>query len=142
MKSAAAIAFDYRPSRWLQAGLACAALLAVLADAVSGMPAALKAAIGVMTLGYAIVELRRLRKPAIGRCAWHGDGQWRVRDAAGNDHAATLLRSSVRGGLVVLCLRVAEHRSVALVLLPDNCDADTRRRLRVRLSHAAADVGV
>lgn len=139
MKSAAAIAFDYRPSRWLQAGLAGAALLAVVAVAASGMPAALKAIIGALALGYTAIELRRLRKPGIERCAWHGDGQWRVRDAAGNDHAATLVRSSVRGDLVVLCLRVPGHRSVALVLLPDNCDADTRRRLRVRLSHATAN---
>lgn len=140
MKSAAAIAFDYRPSRWLQAGVASAAAIAVVAIAASGIPAVAKVIVAAATLLYAAVEVRRLRHPLIQRCAWYADGQWRVRDAGGNDRAATLLDAGVRGSLVVLRLRVAEQGRIALVLLPDNCDPDIRRRLAVRLSHAASDV--
>jgi toxin CptA len=140
MKSAAAIVFDYRPSRWLQAGLIGAVLLALLAVAASGIPAAAKAIAVVAALVCAAVELRRLRNPRVHRCAWHADGQWRLRDAAGNDHVAALLQASAHAGLIVLRLRVPVHGHVALVLLPDNCDAETRRRLRVRLSHAARDI--
>ena len=111
-----------------------------MAVAASGIPAAGKAIVAAAALLYAAFELRRLRHPRIKRCAWYADGQWRVRDAEGNDHHATLLDSSVRGGLVVLRFSVAGQGRVALVLLPDNCDPDIRRRLAVRLSHAASDV--
>jgi toxin CptA len=55
---------------------------------------------------------------------------------AGQDHAASLRQASVRGGLIVLRFASPLRRTTTLVLLPDNCDADTRRRLRVRLARA------
>jgi hypothetical protein len=140
MKSAAAIAFDYRPSRWLQAAMAAILLLAAVAIFASGIVVGLKVAAVASAAALFAFELRRLRRPAIARCVWYGDGQWRVRDTRGNDHAATLQHASVRGSLVVLRLRVPTHGVAALVLLPDNCDAPTRRLLRVRLAHAAGDV--
>ena len=140
MKSAAAITFDYRPSRWLQFGLSGAAVLAVLAVAASGIGVVPKALAIAATAAAFAFELRRLRRPIIACCAWHADGQWRVRDTSGNDHAAALLQSSVRGVLIVLRLRVPTHGSVALVLLPDNCDEPTRRQLRVRLARGADNV--
>ena len=120
--------------------MAVASLLACVAIAASGIGVELK--VGAIAGASALFafELRRLRRPAVARCVWHGDGQWRVRDRGGNDHAATLAHASVRGSLVVLRLRVPTHGVAALVLLPDNCDAPTRRLLRVRLAHAAGDV--
>lgn len=136
MKSAPAIAFDYVPSRWLLAALIGVALLGLLAIAASAIPLWSKVLAGAAACLYAGHEFRRMLRPAIRRCAWHESGHWRVRDAAGRDHSATLLRFSVRGSLVVLQLRSGLQRTAALVLLPDNCDADTRRRLRVRLARA------
>ena len=140
MKSAAAIAFDYRPSRWLQAAMAAASLLAFVAILASGIGVALKVAAIAGAAALFAFELRRLRRPLIVRCVWYGDGQWRVRDTSGNDHAASLQYSSVRGNLIVLRMRVPMRGGAALILLPDNCDAPTRRQLRVRLAHAAGDV--
>ena len=143
MKSAPAITFDYRPSRWLQTLLTGVGVLALLAAAASGIPLWAKLACGAAASAYLGFALSLLRNPAVRRCAWHESGQWRVRDGAGRDHAATLLRASVRGKVIVLLLRSPLHKTTALVLLPDNCDADTRRRLRVRLarvgSNATAD---
>lgn len=134
MKSAPAIAFDYRPSRWVPLAIALLLLLALAAITTSGVPWVAKVLLGAGALVHVVIALIRLYRPAIRRCAWYADGQWRVRDARGNDHAANLVRASVRGILIVLVLRSPVQRSSALVLLPDNCDADTHRRLRVRLS--------
>jgi hypothetical protein len=40
----------------------------------------------------------------------------------------------MRGAWIVLRLRLNDNRRLALVLGPDNCNADTHRRLRVRLA--------
>ena len=140
MKSAAAIAFDYRPSRWLQAAMTATLLLAVVAICASGIGVELKVAAVASAAALFAFEMRRMRRPLVARCVWYGDGQWRVRDTAGNDHAASLQYSSVRVDLIVLRMRVPSRGGAALLLLPDNCDASTRRQLRVRLAHAAGDV--
>jgi toxin CptA len=139
MKSAPAIAFDYRPSRWLLAALSCIMALALLAVGASAIPLLAKLLLDACACAYGAQAVRRLLRPVVRRCAWYETGHWRVRDAAGDDHAASLLRASVRGMLIVLVLRSELQRSVALVLLPDNCDADTHRRLRVRLARATVD---
>jgi toxin CptA len=142
MKSAPAITFDYSPSRWLVVALAGVALLAVLATAASAIETWMKLLLGVAVCIYAADAMRRLLHPVVRRCAWYEGGHWRVRDAAGQDHAASLLSASVRGNLIVLRLRSELQRSTALLLVSDNCDADTRRRLRVRLARAdAIDAG-
>jgi toxin CptA len=136
MKSAPAIAFDYVPSRWLLAALIGVAGLALLAVAASGIPLWCKGALGVAAGVYAVHACVGLLKPVIRRCAWHESGHWRVRDASGQELEASLRQASVRGGCIVLRLHSPLQRSSTLVLLPDNCDADTRRRLRVRLARA------
>ena len=136
MKSAPAITLDCRPSGRLQAALVAVALLAAAAVLVSGIVPGLKAAAVVAIAAYAGWSLRRLRACRIERCAWHASGYWRVRDRQGEEHPATLLHAAVRGPLIVLVLLAGPLRRVTLVLLPDNCDADTRRRLRVRLAAA------
>jgi len=141
MKSAPAIVFDYRPSRLLQCVLIGVGVLAMLAALASGVPSWAKALLGIAALGGAARALRRLRNPVVRRCAWHASGHWRVRDAGGQDHPASLLQASVRGALIVLRLRSPLQGSSALVLLPDNCDSETRRRLRVRLTGIGPALG-
>jgi len=138
MKSAPAIAFEYRTSRWLVAALVGTAVLALIALAVAGLAAWLKfvgASAVCLQAGY---SLRGLLRHPVRRCAWHDSGHWRVRDRDGVEHVAALVRATVRGPLIALVLSAGPLRRVALVLLPDNCDVDTGRRLRIRLSHLGA----
>jgi len=137
MRSAPAITFDYRPSRWVAGGVAVMALAAVAALAASGLPAWAKAAGILAALAYASLAAARLLRSPVRRCAWHSSGEWRLRDRDGADHAAQLRHATARGPLIALVLSAGALRDVALVLLPDNCDDDTRRRLRVRLARPA-----
>jgi len=134
MKSAPAIAFDYVPSRGLLATVIAVSGLALLAIALSGVSLWLKGVLALAACVYAGRALIGLRKPLIRRCAWYESGHWRVHDASGQELEASLRQASVRGSCIVLRLHSALARSSTLVLLPDNCDADTRRRLRVRLA--------
>jgi toxin CptA len=136
MKSAPAIAFDYAPSRWLLAALIAVTGLALLAIALSGIPRWSKGVLAAAACAYAGRAYAGLRKAPVRRCAWYESGHWRVRDASGQEFEASLRQASVRGACIVLRLHSALGRSSSLVLLPDNCDADTRRRLRVRLARA------
>jgi toxin CptA len=136
MKSAAAITFDYRESRWLRAATSAMVLLAILAVVLSGLPLAWKSVLAIATCLLAGKTLHRLMRPAVLRAAWYADGHWRVRAADGSEHVATLLAASVRGPLIALVLLAGPVGRVRLVLFPDNCDAGVRRSLRVRLLHA------
>lgn len=138
MKSAAAIAFDCGSSRILVAAVAGVWLLATVGAFASALPFALALLAAAAASAYAAVVVRRMLSAPIVRCAWHADGQWRVRDRGGIEHAATLRHASVRGPMIALVLRAGPLRDVAVILLPDNSDADVRRRLRVRLARADA----
>lgn len=133
MKSAPAIAFDYRASRALLGAVVAVLLLALGGILNSGFDGAWKLALIVATCVYAGFSLDVLRRCPVTRCAWHAGGQWRLRDRHGEEHSAVLLHSATRGPLIALVLRAGALRRVNLVLLPDNCDAETRRQLRVRL---------
>jgi len=140
MKSAAAIAFDYRPSRWIAVAIVLIAMLAVLAVALSGVALAWKVALACVACAYAAWSLDRfLRANNIRRAAWQQGGHWRLAEADGREHVAELERGTVRGGWIVLRLRRADKRRETLVLGADNSDADTRRRLRVALARASTD---
>lgn len=134
MKSAPAIAFDYRPSRWLVAVMCVIALLALAAIALCGLNVWYKIALALVTIAYAALTLQRFVSPQFTHVTWHAAGHWRVRDAADREQIAELQRSTVLGGLIVLALRIGPKSSIALPLLPDNCDAETHRHLRVRLA--------
>lgn len=137
MKSAAAIAFDYRPSRWLLAAIVVVVALALLSVVVSGMPAPAKTVLCVAAAPWAGIAVGRYWRPLVRRAAWQPAGHWRVGDADGREFTAEIVRGVVRGAWIVLNLRRSDGRNVALILGPDNCDADIRRRLRVRLGHAS-----
>ena len=140
MKSAAAIAFDYRPSRLLLAAIALVCGLALVAIALSAAGFALQAVLALGALGYAAFSARRCWRGETRRAAWHEAGHWRIVDARGESHVAELAHATVRGNWIVLGLRRSDGVRVVLMLAPDNSDAETRRRLRVRLArHAKED---
>jgi toxin CptA len=132
MKSAAAIAFDYRPSRLLAAAVIAVTALAVASVALSGMAPWLKLIAGTAACGYSGVVLRAFLRAGPCRIAWLAAGHWRVQGIAG-ERTAELRGASVRGPWIVLRLYGNNRKTDAFVLAPDNSDADTRRRLRVRL---------
>jgi len=136
MKSAGAIAFDYRPSRLVAAAIVAVLLLALGAIGLSGFGSWPALVLAVLAGAYAAFELRRFWRAPARRLAWQEAGHWRIADRDGHEHTAELRGAVVRGGFVALDLR-SEGRRVPIVLAPDNCDADLRRRLRVRLARAA-----
>ena len=138
MKSAAAIAFDYRPSRRLCAAVAVVCALAIAAAFWSGFDLRVRLPAAASALAYAAWEMRRFLASAPRRAAWREAGHWRLAcDDA--EHLAELRGSTVRAGWIVLDLRRGDGRRITLVLSPDNCDADTRRRLRVRLARVSGE---
>ena len=138
MKSVPAIGFDYRPSPWvaLSAGLIC--VFALLALAFCGLPWWIKAALGLAASVYALLALRDFLRPSFDHVLWQAAGHWRLRCADEQERVAELRHATVLGTIVVLSFRVASIGKVSVILLPDNCEADTRRRLRVRLARAQA----
>ena len=139
MKSATAIGFDYRPSRWFAACGVGIWVFALLAIAASGLPAWSKLILAIVASVYAGWALRDFMRSRCRHLLWHAAGHWRVHDAGGQEHVAELRYASAHGGLIVLSFRAASFGRVSIVLLPDNSDADTRRRLRVRLARMEAD---
>ena len=95
-----------------------------------------------MSVALMLSWFRLRRHPAFGfgrralsRLTWHADGpKWTVESAAGGAVDAALLPSTrvTRFG-VVLNFRLADGRRRSRVLLGDELDADTLRRLRLRL---------
>jgi len=136
MPSATAIAFDYRPSRRLQAAVVAVALLAGISLALSALSLALAVALAVAVALYAATALWRLRRHDGWRVAWHDAGHWSLARNAVATQTAELRDASVRGDWIVLRLRLGDGRTLPLVLASDNSDADLRRRLRVRLAGA------
>lgn len=134
MKSVPAIAFDFRPSRWLLLAVAVIAALALVAIALCGLNPWIKLALAATALAYALHSSLRFLHPPFVRIMWHSAGHWRLLDAAGREQVSELRHAVVLGALIVLLLRVGAKRTCGFVLLPDNCDAETRRRLRVRLA--------
>ena len=139
MKSAAAIGFDYRPSRVFAACIVLVWLFALLAVAVCGLPLWLKVALILAASLHAGWTLRGFLRPSFRHLLWHAAGHWRAHDTGGQECVAELRRATVLGGLIVLSFRAPSVGNTSFVLLPDNCDADTRRRLRVRLARVPAD---
>ena len=140
MKSAAAIAFELRPSRLLAGVLVGVALLALLAIGLSGLRhwPWIAVAVGLVVAATLLRTLGRLRRPRWRRAGWNADGVWTLLDGAQIAVGAHLLGWRGFGLSLLLRLRTAAGEAVTLCLLPDNLDRDTRRRLRVRLDQEAA----
>lgn len=139
MTSAPSIGFEYRPSRWPARLLLAMGVLAIVASWLSALPAWLAATL-TMTLATGIVWLvRRGRNDPVRRATWRADGSWQLQLHDDSDVEATLVDARVGAGAIVLHLRWPPRRRASLLLFADNLDADTRRRLRMRLS-AGADI--
>jgi len=133
MTSAPAIGFEYRPSRWVARLFALVTAAAVTAIVLSGMPAMARAIVAVASLAACIHAVRRLRLP-IYAVGWASQSGWTLRGLDGADEAATLIASRVMRQMVLLRLASGRYGRLTLWLLPDNTDADIRRRLRMRLA--------
>ena len=102
---------------------------------------------GLLLCVLILVSWRRLRRPAVagyGRAAlthliWHGgSAAWRVETANGQADDAELHDSTrIWPGLIVLNFRLKTGQRRTRLLLGDEIDADSLRRLRARLLSAA-----
>ena len=135
MRSAPAIGFEYRSSPSLTVAAAVLAVLAACAIPMSGAPPPLKVVLLVLASGYGAYALLRPLRPRVRALTWRGDGSVSIvlsDRGADTEVQGRLQGARVLGPLVALKLRWP-HGAANLWLLPDNLDADTRRRLRVRL---------
>ena len=133
MTSAPAIGFEYRPSRRIAVVLVLVSLLAELAIAVSGAPLLLRFLLAITVIVGCHRAVRRLNLP-VSAAGWGSQTGWTLRDTDGGDDPATLLSFRCMPGMVLLRLAGQRHGRLTLWLMPDNSDADIRRRLRMRLA--------
>ncbi len=136
MKSAPAIAFDFAPSRIVIGALVTMAVLAAFAPWFSALPTLARVAATLSISTGAWLALRRFAERRFDRIAF-GVAGWTLVDAGKVEHAA-ILKSHVRLGLcIALVFRYGRRRRFGALLLPDNCDRDTRRRVALLLSASA-----
>lgn len=135
MKSANAIVIEYQPSRGLVGAVLVATVLALVAIAFSAIPSWATFALALCVGGYAGFAVMRFLRSPIKRAALQPGGHWRVVDCDGREFSAELVHGIARGAWIVLKLRRSDGKNLALILAPDNCDTDSRRRLRVRLAN-------
>lgn len=144
MKSAPAMGVRYRASRLLIGATLVVALLAIAAIWLSGLPHGLAVVLTLAIATYTGAALGNLLRPRVRSVVWRADGGADLvlndrlgdgrREVQGAIHAARMT-----GPLIALTLRWPPRGRATLWLLPDNLDADTRRRLRMRLG---AEAGV
>jgi toxin CptA len=133
MISAPAIGFEYRPSRWPARLFVTVSVMAVLAVALSGMPIWAQVIVAVGVVAACRRAVRRLRAQ-VSAAGWAHASGWTLRDADGTDEPASLRSFKVMDPLVLLRLNSPRYGKLTLWLMPDNSDADIRRRLRMRLA--------
>ena len=145
MRSAPAIGFEYQPSRTLALAAASLIALAVVAVSLSGVVTWLKIALGAAVLVYGAWSLWRFLHPRIRALNWRSDVSVSVKltDRRGveTEVQGALHDARVLGPLIALQLR-GPRGAANLWLLPDNLDADIRRRLRTRLALDGAQPSV
>lgn len=132
MISAPAIGFEYRPSAWPRRVQAAVGVLVSIAVVVAGIPWWLKLAL-LLAVALALLGAARASEVAPVAVGWSAQSGWTLRTTRGDDHPAELRSWRTIGPGTVLQLDAGSVRHT-LWLLPDNCDADTRRRLRMRLA--------
>jgi len=135
MKSASAIAFDYRPSRWLAAGAVVVLCAAIAAPWASALPTAIELALSLAACVIGTFSLRRFLRPPFWRIAYRASG-WIMVDAGGREKAALLRWHAQLGAWISMDFELDRGRRFRAVLGPDNLDAETRRRLVLMLARA------
>lgn len=144
MKSAPAIGFRCRASWLLIAATVAVAALAIVALQLLRGSAWLHHLLVLLVIAYAALSVRGLLRPSVAALLWRSDGgvELTLRDGvpdAGGTVLGAVQGARVMGPLIVLTLRWPPRQRAHLWILPDNLDADTRRRLRVRLDAGLAD---
>ena len=127
------------PSRLFAACIVFVWLFALLAVMVCGLPAWAKVVLAIAASLYAAWALREFTQQPCRHLPWQAAGPWRALDIGGQEHVAELRHATVLGGLIMLSFRLPSICKTSIVLPPDNCDTDTRWRLRVPLARAQAD---
>ncbi len=141
MKSAPAIAFDYRPSRRVAIAVAGVAALAILAVFLSGLGLGMRLVLVLAALPLTMLALRAHLRPRTRRVA-HGAGGWLLVDRRGNERSARLAAHVQRGNLLLLEFLAEEQSGRQRILLTtDNSDADLRRRLILVLAATVRESG-
>lgn len=136
MKSAPAIAFDYRPCRGIGIAIAGMTAIALLAISRSGIGPAWIWPLGVFALVTGLHALYRHFHPDTVRIA-RTDGGWLLVDRAGEERAVSLAGHARRGWLLVLQFDGERVGRRSFVLTTDNLDPDLRRRLMLVLAAVA-----
>ena len=134
MPSATAIGLAYAPSRWLQRAMMLVAALAVLGVMSCALPLWIRWVLTVAVLLATWWTRRRLLGSAVRAAGWGTQLEWTLRLADNEDLPAQLVSFRVLGRFVLLRLRARDPGVHALLLGPDNSDADIRRRLPMRLA--------
>jgi toxin CptA len=138
MTSAPAIGFEYRSSRWVPRLFVAVTCLTVVAVMASGGPVLMRVVLASVLVAVCSQAIRRLQLP-IYAVGWASRSGWTLRGLDGADDAAALLSFRIVGQLVLLRLVSGRYGKLTLWLMPDNTDADIRRRLRMRLAVVAEE---
>lgn len=143
MTQAPAIGFQYKVSWLLVVATVVVTLLALLALQLVVGPAWLRHGLRLVAVAYAAACLVRWLRPRVKKVTWQAEGGLNLtlndtltdgrREAEGMVSTARIM-----GPLIVLTVRWPPRERAHLWLLPDNLDADTRRRLRMRLGAESA----
>ncbi|TAN04834.1 MAG: hypothetical protein EPN36_07270 [Rhodanobacteraceae bacterium] len=138
MKDAPAIGFHCRTSWSLIVATVAVAVLAIFALQLVRGTAWLHHLLFFVVVAYVVLTIRGLLRPPVATVLWRSDGgvDLKLRDQAqapGREVHGIVSAARVIGPLIVLTLRWPPRERTHLWLLPDNLDAETRRRLRMRL---------
>lgn len=139
MKGAPPLGFRYRFSPVLLAAMLAVAVLALCATFLVAWPHWLHSLTVVLIAACAGASTARLLRPRVKAVLWRADGvvEITLRDTVLEDGrvlTGAVGAARVLGPLIVLTLRWSPRERAHLWLLPDNLDADTRRRMRMRLA--------
>ena len=143
MKQAPAIGFTCRVSWLLVIATLIVGLLVLVAVQLVRGPTWLRHVLHLATLAYVAAVVAGMLRPQVKALVWREDGTAEItlRDSItieGRTVQGAVGSARVLGPLIVLTLRWPPRERAHLWLLPDNLDADTRRRLRMRLGAEAA----
>lgn len=136
MKQAPAIGIRYRASPTLVVATCVVAVLALIAAWLVRGPAWMHVLLTVAIVAHAGFAVRSLLRPPLQSLLWRAEGGVELNlRRNGREALGALLGARVLGPLIMLTLRWPPRERASLWLLPDNLDAETRRRLRVRLGN-------
>ncbi len=145
MRAPSAIGFDCRTSPTLVVATVAVGMLAIVAVWISRGPHWLHLCLTLLVAGYTGATVGQMLRPRVKSLLWRADGgvDLVLDDTLtdGRREVQGVVRTArVMGPLIVLSLRWPRRGRATVWLLPDNLDADTRRRLRMRLG--AGDAGL